>query len=529
MIKMEYSITGNLVDIHKKDIYSATITIKDGKIASVKKNDSEQNNTIEGYILPGFVDSHCHIESSMLNPVEFGRNALKHGTLASVSDPHEIANVCGIEGLEYMHKCAEESPMKIFYSLPSCVPAVDFDPAGGVIDAETTSRLIKTDKYIALSEMMNVPGVIFNNPEVIQKLKAAKEAGKMIDGHAPGLSGENLKIYTDAGIATDHEVASLKEAEEKIAMGMKIQIREGSSAKSLDTLMPLIDKYPNSVLLCTDDYKAYDLKKGYINRMVKEAVKRGCDIYNVLRAASLNAVEHYNLPLGLLREGDDADFIIVDNLKSFKVKASYIKGEKVSELEYKAIDKTINNFEAEAINASDIPEPDNNHIIGIVEDSLYTKHLSINDVTDRLNKIICYNRYQKGAIPASALIEGLNLRFGAFGSTVGHDSHNITVAGYDDESIAKVVEAIVDMKGGMAVWDGRELYTLPLPVGGLMSNKSIDEVEADYKILHDKITSLGCSLTSPLMTLAFMSLPVIPSLKLTANGLFDVDKFKFVK
>ena len=526
---MKFSIKGKLVDIDKKEIYPAEVSVKDGKIDSVKKLNEEELNGSEGYIMPGFVDSHCHIESSMLNPIEFGRNALKHGTLASVSDPHEIANVCGKKGLDFMCKCAEKSPMKIFYTLPSCVPAVDFEIAGGVIDAATTSELIKSDKYIGLSEMMNVPGVLYKNREVTTKLEAARSIGKPIDGHAPGLSGEGLKQYVKMGISTDHEVTTTKEAEAKIAEGMMIQIREGSSAKSLYTLISLIDKYPNSVLLCTDDYKAYDLKKGYINRMVKEAIKEGCNIYNVLRAATLNAVEHYNLPLGLLREGDDADFIMVNNLSDFKIEAAYVKGEEVSNLEYTPIDECVNNFEAEKIEISDIPEPDFNHIIGIVEDSLLTRHLTINDVTERLNKIICYNRYNKGAKPASALIEGLNLRYGAFGSTVGHDSHNITVAGYDDESIVKVVEAIVEMKGGMAVWDGKQIYSLPLPVAGLMSNKSIDEVSEEYLILHNKIKELGCSLTSPLMTLAFMSLPVIPSLKLTAAGLFDVDKFCFVK
>ena len=526
---MKFSIKGKLVDIVKEEIYPAEVDIEDGKIATIKRIDEGDLKGNEAYIMPGFVDSHCHIESSMLNPIEFGRNALKHGTLASVSDPHEIANVCGKEGLDFMCKCAEKSPMKIFYTLPSCVPAVDFEIAGGVIDAATTSELIKSDKYIGLSEMMNVPGVLYKNRDVITKLEAANSVGKPIDGHAPGLSGTALKHYVGMGISTDHEVTSLKEAEAKIAEGMMIQIREGSSAKSLDTLMPLIDKYPNSVLLCTDDYKAYDLKKGYINRMVKEAVKEGCNIYNVLRAATFNAIEHYKLPLGLLKEGDDADFIVVNNLSDFKVEAAYIKGEEVSHLEYTSIEECVNNFEAESIKASDIPEPDFNHIIGIVQDSLYTRHLTINDVTERLNKIICYNRYHKGAKPAAALIEGLNLRHGAFGSTVGHDSHNITVAGYDDESIEKVVDAIVEMKGGMAVWDGKQIYTLPLPVGGLMSNSSIDKVSEEYLVLHNKIKDLGCPLTSPLMTLAFMSLPVIPALKLTASGLFDVDKFEFVK
>lgn len=526
---MEYEISGNLVDVHQRDIYPATITVKEGRIYSIKREEKGCVDDSKCFIMPGFIDSHCHIESSMLNPIEFGRNALIHGTLASVSDPHEIANVCGVEGLEFMCRCAEKSPMKIFFSLPSCVPSVDFDAAGGVIDASTTAELIKSDRYIALSEMMNVPGVLHKDSEVVAKLDAAKAVGKPIDGHAPGLSGESLKDYVKMGISTDHEATTLKEAEDKIAEGMMIQIREGSSAKSLVTLMPLIDKFPDSVLLCTDDYKAYDLKKGYINRIVKEAVENGCNIYNVLRAATLNAVEHYSLPVGLLKEGDDADFIIVNNLSDFKVVASYVKGVKVSHLDFYSYNECVNNFVAEDIDVSDISEPDRNHIIGIVENSLYTKHLSINDATKQLNKVICYNRYKKGAKPATALIEGFDLRYGAFGSTVGHDSHNITVAGYDDASIAKVVNAIVEMKGGMAVWDGKEIFSLPLPVGGLMSNKSIDEVSEEYLILHNKIKELGCSLSSPLMTLAFMSLPVIPALKLTASGLFDVDKFMFVK
>lgn len=525
---MSTIVKGQLVDIEKEEIYSAEIEIKEGKIFAIRKC-KESISEEKGYILPGFIDSHCHIESSMLNPIEFARNAVKHGTIASVSDPHEIANVCGIEGLEFMRECARDTPMKIFYSLPSCVPSVEFDINGATIDAATTKQLIESGDYIALSEMMNVPGVLFGNSEVMAKLNAAKCANKPIDGHAPCLSGEELVRYIEAGISTDHEVTSIEEAEEKIAHGMKIQIREGSSAKSLDTLMPLIDKYPKSVLFCTDDYKAYDLKKGYINILVKRAIESGCNIYNVLRAASINAVEHYGVSVGLLREGDDADFIVVNNLTDFDVTATYINGNEVSNLRYRKCDKVINNFEAEEISANIIPMPDKNHIIGLVKDSLFTLHLSNEEAGNNLSTLVCYNRYQKSSTPASALIKGFNLKYGAFGSTVGHDSHNITVVGCNNDAIAKVINAIVEMRGGMAVWDGEKIYSLPLPIGGLMSNKSIDEVSAEYKVLHNKIEELGCDLTSPLMTLAFMSLPVIPSLKITPLGLFDVDKFEFVK
>lgn len=526
---MKFSIKGKFVDIFRRDIYPAEISILDDKIESVKQIEESLLNGESNYIMPGFIDSHCHIESSMLNPIEFGRNAIKHGTIASVSDPHEIANVCGIDGLEYMNECAKLSPMKIFFSLPSCVPAVDFEVTGAKIDAEITKSLISDDRYIALSEMMNVPGVLFKDPGVIAKLEAAKGVGKPIDGHAPGTTGDALKQYISEGISTDHEVTTLEEAEEKIALGMKIQIREGSSAKSLATLMPLIDKYPRSVLLCTDDYKAFDLRSGYINKLVACAVKGGCNIYNVIRAASANVVEHYNIPVGLLREGDDADFIIVNNLDEFDIKAAYIKGKECSNINYLKYEKCINRFEAEAINANDIPNPDKEHIIGLIKDSLCTKHLTSYDESDNISTLVCYNRYQKGTIPASAVVKGFNLSKGAFGSTVGHDSHNITVVGKNNRAIAKVIETLVNMKGGMVVYDEENVLSLPLPIGGLMSNKSIDEVSAGYKILHDKIKELGCDLPSPLMTLAFMSLPVIPSLKITTKGLFDVDKFEFVK
>lgn len=525
---MNQYITGNLVDIHSQEIYTAKVYIKDGvidKIEKVGNNDNQEH----GYIMPGFVDAHNHIESSMLNPAEFGRNALKQGTLAAICDPHEIANVCGEEGINYMFKCAEQTPMKISFGLPSCVPAVDFEVSGSKIDAEATTRLINSGKFIALSEMMNVPGVIFEDSEVRAKIEAAKSAGKKTDGHCPALSGENLKKYIAAGISTDHEVETLEEAEEKIALGMKIQIREGSSAKSFDRLMPLIESHPDMVMLCTDDYKSFDLKKAHINKLVSRAVESGYNLFNVLKAATLNAAMHYNLPLGLLREGDSADFIVVNNLNDFDVTAAYINGKEVSKLSYSPYLVEVNNFEALPVKTEDIPEADENHIIGVVRDSLYTKHLKKGETTSIINKIVCYNRYQRDSKPVSAYIEGFNITKGAMGSTIGHDSHNIIVVGYDDESITKVINTIVEIKGGVVVFDGEEIVSLPLPVGGLMSNNSIDETNDIFNNFTRCCENIGCNLTSPLMTLSFMSLPVIPSLKLTTKGLFDVDKFDFVK
>ncbi|MEG2163058.1 MAG: adenine deaminase [Bacteroidales bacterium] len=525
---MEKYILGKVVDIHNRTIFAAKISIEGENIKEIISISENKLSGNEGYIIPGFIDSHCHIESTMLTPAEFGRNAMLHGTIASISDPHEIANVCGIKGLEFMIKNAEHTQMKIFFTLPSCVPSVDFEATGARINTAETTTLIKKADFIGLSEMMNCPGVIHNDTEVMAKIKASLHVGKPIDGHAPSITGKELKKYIAAGITTDHETTSYAEAEEKIKAGMKIQIREGSSAKSLNQLMPLISKYPDKIMFCTDDLKSSDLRHNHINEIVRRAVTAGYDLFNVLRAATINPISHYNLPVGLLRAGDKADFIIVNNPVEFKTKTVYINGSPINDKGYIQQHEEINNFAATPVTTTDIQGGNHEDIIGIIPNSLYTKHLKSDSKKYDILKIVCYNRYQKGATPTVGYIHGFGIKKGAFGSTIGHDSHNITVVGYDDISIVKVINTIVRMQGGIAVCDGSETITLPLDIAGLMSKESIDQVASQYTKIEDKIKTLGSNLSSPLMTLSFMSLPVIPSLKITASGLFDVDKFTII-
>lgn len=525
---MTMKISGKVVDVVRREIYPADVFVSGGTIVDILPVEAG-GKEYERYIMPGFVDSHCHIESSMLVPSEFARNAVRHGTVATVSDPHEIANICGEAGIDFMLEDAARSAIKIFYTLPSCVPSVPFDKSGAEIDAAATAKLVGRSCFVGLSEMMNSVGVVNDDAEVLAKLEAARAVGKPIDGHAPGLGGEALRKYVAAGISTDHECVSLAEAEEKIRCGMKIQIREGSSAKAFDELLPLVERYPDSVMFCTDDYKAFDLKHGHINRLAARAVAAGVPLFDVLRAATLNPVAHYSLPVGLLRKGDRADFIITENLTDFIPSAVYIDGVQVDETPFVPVAGTVNNFAARPLTLSDIPAADAAHIIGVHPDTLYTDHLTDGNLSDDMAKIICYNRYRSDSRPAAAYVRGFGIRAGAFGSTVGHDSHNITVVGCDDASIVKVVNAIVEMKGGAAFFDGERLYAMPLAIGGIMANAPADEVIGAYSVVSDKIRQNGCSLPSPFMTLSFMSLPVIPALKIPASGLFDVERFEFVK
>lgn len=512
----------------KREIYPADLVVEDGVIADIVPAENG-GAEYDRYIMPGFVDSHCHIESSMLVPSEFARNAVRHGTVAMVSDPHEIANVCGEAGIDFMLKDAARSVMKIFFTLPSCVPSVPFDKSGAEINAAATAALMSRGCFAGLSEMMNSVGVVNGDAEVLAKLKVALEAGKPVDGHAPELRGVSLRKYVEAGISTDHESTSIDEAEEKILCGMKIQIREGSSAKSFDELLPLLSRYPDKVMFCTDDYKAFDLKGGHINRLVARAVAAGMSLFDVLRAAVLNPVEHYSLPVGLLRKGDRADFIITENLIDFVPTAVYIDGRPVTDTPFSPVDVEVNNFSARPLSVADIPAADAAHVIGVHPDTLITDHLTCGTGIGDVAKIVCYNRYGSDTHPVSAYVHGFGLKNGAFGSTVGHDSHNITVVGCDDASIVRVVNAIVEMKGGAAFFDGERVYAMPLAIAGLMANASIDTVIGAYSAVSDKIRRNGCRLPSPFMTLSFMSLPVIPALKIPASGLFDVERFEFVK
>lgn len=533
-------ISGKIVDIFNKQIFNGELLIENGKIEKIIKTNDAENQ----YILPGFIDSHIHIESSMLIPSRFAELSVPHGTVACISDPHEIANVLGIDGVKFMIKNSKQCPQKFFFGAPSCVPATDFETSGARIDLDAIDELLQNKDIHFLAEMMNFPGVINDLPEVIGKIELAKKYGKPIDGHAPLLSGKNLEKYAKAGITTDHECTNIKEAEEKIALGMKILIRNGSAAKDFDNLFELIDKYPENVMFCSDDRHPDDLVQGHINLLVKESIQRGADLFNTLRAACINPVEHYNIPVGLLRQGDYADFIIIDNLNDFNIQKSFINGNLVFEngkINFKTNNLQIkpNNFIEIKINPEDLKikaKSENIRVIKAFERSLLTKQMiakaKINngfvesDIQNDILKIVVVNRYQKTA-PSIGFINGIGLKHGALATSVAHDSHNIIAVGCTDQEIAKAINTVAENKGGMAIYNNGEISILPLPVAGLMSDRNGKEIAEKYKQLNEQAKAIGSKLDAPFMTLSFMALLVIPELKIGDKGLFDVSKFQF--
>jgi adenine deaminase len=530
-------IFGRIVDIHNRDIYKGCVTIDDDKISRTERCDSE----VESYILPGLIDAHIHIESSMVTPGAFAVEAIKHGTLCVVSDPHEIVNVCGIDGLNYMIEDAAKVPVKFYFGAPSCVPATSFETSGSVLDKFDIAEILKRDEIHYLSEMMNYPGVIYNNEEVVSKLMAARMVGKPVDGHAPGLSGKDLKKYIDSGISTDHECTTIEEALEKISMGMKILIREGSAAKSLDSLKQLYYSNPEDIMLCCDDLHPEMLMKGHINKLVARLISEGFDIYNVYRSASINPMMHYNISTGLLREGDSADFIIVKTLETMEVLESWIGGRKVFDRGnvFFTTDRSreINNFNCKHINGEDITIINRGGNIRIIEakdgelltqsitDSMGTKNIIVPDVERDYLKIIVKDRYNDTP-PAIGIIKGFMLKEGAFASSIAHDSHNIICIGTNDHDIVTAVNTIVDMKGGLAVSSNDKIYSLQLNIGGIMTSNTCRETALKYDNLSQIVKSRGCIMSAPFMTLAFMALLVIPELKIGDKGLFNVNEFK---
>ncbi len=537
-----FSVKGNIVDVVSRRIFPGEIFVENGKIVNIL----ERNEEYENYILPGLIDSHVHIESSMLIPSRFSYFAVKNGVVAVITDPHEIANVLGIKGVDFMIEDSKKVPLKVYFGAPSCVPATSFETSGAVLDSKAVNELLKRKEIYFLSEMMNFPGVVFGDEEVLKKIEAAKKHGKPVDGHAPGLSGEDLKKYVQAGISTDHECFTLEEAEEKIALGMKIQIREGSAAKNFEALYPLIDKYPDKVMLCTDDSHPDDLKKGYINKIVKMAFAKGLDVFNVLRAATLNPVKHYGLDVGLLQEGDFADFIVVDNLENFNVLQTYINGQKIYDgenvlFDFPELTEKPNKFVKNYLMEDDLriePKSSKIRVIKAFDGELITETIVadakiennnvVSDVENDILKIIVLNRYQK-AKPAIGFITGIGLKQGAIATTVAHDSHNIIAVGVNDYEILKVVNKLIDLNGGLVVSKGDEnLEYLTLDVAGLMSAENNPLTVAEqYENLNKLAKELGTPLHAPFMTLSFMALLVIPELKLSDKGLFDGKAFKF--
>jgi adenine deaminase len=532
-------VQGNIVDIKNKQIFKGEVEFANGKIVEVRPSD----HSVETYILPGFVDAHIHIESSMLVPSEFAKIAVTHGTISTVSDPHEIANVLGVKGVEFMIDNGKKVPLKFNFGAPSCVPATSFESAGAIIDSEDIKTMMANPDIKYLAEMMNYPGVLFEDEEVMKKIAWAKEYQKPIDGHAPGLRGDDISKYIAAGISTDHECFTYEEALEKLQKGMKVIIREGSAAKNFEALIDLLPEYYENMMFCSDDKHPDDLLLGHINQLCERAVSKGIDVFKVLQAACINPVAHYNLDVGLLQKGDAADFVVVKDLQQFKVLKTYIDGDLVAENGKSFVAdvdfEVLNNFHTDLKKESDFEFHSASEKIRVIEAldgelvtneieaaSLISEGNLISNIATDVLKMTVVNRY-KNEVPSIAFIKNFGLKEGAIASSVGHDSHNIIAVGVSDEMICKAVNLIIENKGGICAVNSSESAVVPLPVAGIMSDQPAAEIGASYAELDRMAKAMGSSLRAPYMTLSFMALLVIPALKLSDKGLFDGSTFKF--
>lgn len=535
----EFIISGKLVDVVKRRIFNANIKVVDSVIVGITETTEDYDN----YIIPGLIDAHVHIESSMLIPTSFARAAVKNGTVATVSDPHEIANVLGVDGVKFMIKNGKKSPFKFYFGAPSCVPATSFETSGAVINSNDIKELMANPDIYYLAEMMNFPGVIYKDEEVLRKIQYAHDVNKPIDGHAPGLLGEDLDKYAGQNITTDHECTTVDEAIEKINRGIKIQIREGSAAKDFENLFPLLNSHPAKVMFCTDDCHPNDLVKGHINKTLKRSISRGVDIFDAISAATKNPKEHYNLDVGLLQIGDPADFISVNNLKDFDVLKTYINGELLYENGEVYIEKqeeeSPNNFNCKPISITDIVVPENGKNIQVIvarDGDLLTGKEEVEplikngeivcDLSRDILKIVIVNRY-KETKPQIGFIKNFNLKKGAIAGSIAHDSHNIIAIGTSDSEIVNAINAVIKNKGGIAASAEGKLKQLKLDVAGLMSTGEAEDIAQRYNEVHTMAKEMGSKLTAPFMTMAFMALLVIPELKIGDKGLFDVTKFDF--
>ncbi len=537
-------LQGQIVDIENKRIYKGEVTFEKGKILSIQEKEHQVNH----YIIPGFVDAHIHIESSMLVPSEFARIAIKHGTVATVSDPHEIANVLGVKGVEFMIENGKEVPFKFNFGAPSCVPATNFESAGAVIDSNGIKLLLENPDIKYLAEMMNYPGVLFDDEEVIKKIAWAKHYNKPVDGHAPGLRGEEVSKYISAGISTDHECFTYEEALDKLQKGMKILIREGSAAKNFEALIDLLPEHFENMMFCSDDKHPDDLILGHINQLCARAMAKGMDVFKVLQVACANPVHHYNLDVGLLKVGHDADFLVIEDLKHFKTLQTYINGELVFNAGASLIKQVpfenLNNFNCDKKEVLDFRVESSAkqiRVIKALEGQLVTNEIIgeakiengnlVSNTEKDILKMTVVNRYNNQK-PAIAFIENFGLKEGAIASSVGHDSHNIIAVGVSDEAICKAVNLIIENKGGICAISNpdnhrNEEKIVQLPVAGIMSDKDGTTIGKQYAELDKMAKQLGSELHAPYMTLSFMALLVIPSLKLSDKGLFNGKEFKF--
>lgn len=538
---MAFKKAGHIIDILRKAIYPGEIIIENGLITEI----TEKSGVPDQYLLPGFIDAHVHIESSMVVPSEFARMAVVHGTVATVSDPHEIGNVLGLKGVEYMIENGSQVPFKFFFGAPGCVPATTFETAGAIIDSAGVEELLKRNDILFLAEMMNWPGVLHHEHEVMRKIAIAKKYNKVVDGHAPGLRGEQASLYAAAGITTDHECFTAEEALDKLGSGMKIIVREGSAAKNFEALITLAGNHYHNMMFCSDDKHPDSLEEGHINLLVKRALDKGIGLFKILQMACLNPIRHYRLPVGQLKVGDAADFICINNPEEFKVVETYVNGICVAQNGKSNIARVnvpvINNFETVKHEAIDFSVSDTGNMIRVIEaldGQLVTNELILESTsrnglvvadTDRdILKLVVVNRYRQSR-PAVAFIKNFGLKQGAIASSVAHDSHNIIAVGADDHSINRAINLIIKSKGGIAAVDAHSHQLIALPVAGLMSADDGYAIAAAYKAIDKKAKQMGSKLTAPFMTLSFMALLVIPSLKLSDKGLFNGEEFNFTK
>lgn len=540
MVNNSFQITGRVVDVVRGKMFNGRVTVQNGRIAAVEECavDAAQ------FILPGFIDAHVHIESSLLIPTEFARLAAVHGTVAVVCDPHEIANVLGAAGVDFMIANAKKAACRCFFGAPSCVPATPFESTGAELDAKEVAELLKRKEVTHLAEMMNFPGVLHGDPEVLAKLQAAVAMGKPVDGHAPGLRGADVSRYAQAGISTDHECFDIDEAREKIAAGMKVLIREGSAAKNFETLLPLLNEAPEQIMFCSDDKHPDDLVRGHINLLVQRALQAGYDQWAVLRAVSQNPIKHYQLPVGLLQPGDSADFIVMDDIVAGTVQETYLQGQLTAQAGKPSVEhlpvKPLNRFSAVPVDPKDLEVQalgPRLRVIELIPGELITREILVDLAVNQVEvssdpgldllKLAVVNRYEPSS-PALGFVRGLGLQRGAIASSVAHDSHNIVAAGCSDAELALAVNAIIAEQGGLVVVEGERVQVLRLPIAGIMASSDGYEVAEQYEVLDQRAKELGSSLSAPFMSLSFLALLVIPKLKLSDQGLFNGELFEFV-
>ena len=553
------SIKGHVVDVVRREIFDGELVVEGERIVEVRRCELPEGKMPWPYLMPGFIDAHVHIESSMMVPREFARVAVSHGTIGVVADPHEIGNVLGVAGVDYMIRSGREAQFNFCFGAPSCVPAVggDFETSGAVIGADDIEALMARDDIGYLAEMMNYPGVLAGDAEVMRKIAAAQRHGKPVDGHAPGLTGRQRDLYTAAGVSTDHECSTLDEGRSCVNAGMKVIIREGSAAKDYQLLSPLIAESPNMVMLCTDDCHPDDFVRGHINSIVRRALADGYDLWDVLQAACVNAQRHYHLDWGLLQPGDPATFIVVDKLNQhFRVEQTLIRGAEVYNYNAKSQaatdrlsdghhgeDAALSIMNCDPITAADIhldlKSGDTVHVIHAADGSLLTQHdeivLTGNPLEDsrypwtEVQKIVVYNRYQRGAKPVVGLVRGFGIRSGAIAGSVAHDCHNIVAIGSNDDYLVRAVNRVIEMQGGQVVVGPDEMLDIPLPVAGLMAPLSGYEIAFRTLQLHERVRDIGCPMKSPFITMAFMCLPVIPDIKITDRHLLDTRNMTVIR